>query len=206
MDADAGFRMVDPDEARDHGAPVAALRDVGAVAEGQHKLVEHGGKLLGREPGVLGGGGEAEARERRRDDVERLVFRRGGLGEEREDVFDLEEGAGPAVDEEQWDRVLAGGAVVDEMKAQVFALGGDGERELLEGSVQTGLNCAPVVLAGPEFLQGGKGLDGQAVGPTAAFLVVERGRQTTGADTVIDEGEKVVGHGDSEGSGDWKRH
>lgn len=206
MDADAGFRMVDPDEARDQGAPVAALRDVGAVAEGQHQLVEHGGDLLGRESGVLGGGGKAEAGEGRCDDVERLVFRRGGFGEEREDIFDLEEGAGPAVDEEQWDGVLTGRAVVDEMKTQVFALGGDGERELLESGIQTGLNRAPVVLTGPEFLQGGEGLDRQAVGPAAAFLVVERGRQTAGADAVIDKGEKVVGHGDSEGGGGWKRH
>lgn len=138
--------------------------------------------------------------------MERLVFRLGGLGEEREDIFDLEEGAGPAVDEEQWDGVLTGGTVVDEMNAQVFALGRDGERELLEGGIQTGLDCAPVVLTGPEFLKGGKGLDGQAVGPAAAFLVVERGGQTAGTDAVVDEGEKIVGHGDSEGSGSWKRH
>lgn len=204
VDADAAGRVGEPHEARDEGAPVAALRDVRAVAEGLHQLVEHGGGLGRREPGVFGGGGEAEAGERRRNDVEGSLGGGGGFGEQREELLDLEEGAGPAVDEDERDGIGARGAVVGEMHGQVFAGGGDRERELLEGGVQTGLGLAPVVVAGPEGLQGGEGLDGQTVGPAAALLVVDGGGHTAGADAVGDEGEKVVGDGDCEGSWDWK--
>jgi hypothetical protein len=110
----------------DHGADVAALGDIPAMAETTHQLG----------PGVCGAagvpadrgrlGGEAVAGQRRHHQVEGVGGRSavgGRVGEGADDLEQLDHRAGPAVGHEQRQRVLVGRADVEEVDVDPVDLG-----------------------------------------------------------------------------------
>jgi hypothetical protein len=170
-------------------APVAALRDITVVAELGHQIGDGVGDAvdvearLGRRPG------EAVAGHRGDDDVEgvgRVAAVGGGIGERAEDVEEFDEGAGPAVGQEERGRVGIRRADVEEVEA----LTGGGGQEVRPG-VDAGLAGAPVVAVEPVgdgFLQDGLG-DAEAPGGARGI----RG-PADAIQALAEVGENGVGH------------
>ena len=128
---------------RDDRAGVAALGPVAVVAEAVHQL----GPGLGHPAGVPAWPGErrgeAEAGQRRRDDMEgvgRVAAVASGVGQRADDFDELDDRAWPAVGDDQRQRARFGRADVQE----VHVLAVDDRRELGE-LVQPGLLGAPVI-------------------------------------------------------------
>ncbi len=125
----------------DEGAPVAAVGDEGGVGEDvDHERFEGAGGGDGAEAGFEGGRTGAVAGEGGDDEVEGLVCGGGGVREGEEEFAGFEEGAGPAVDDEEGDGGGGGRAVVgvvDKLGAVVGYVYFD--HELVELFVDLGL-------------------------------------------------------------------
>ena len=129
--------MVVADPAADHAAPVAALGDVAVIAQ---DIAHQGRDMPGHAPradrrrrlvreGVAG--------QRRRHDMEGRGLRRavgGGVGQWPEQVLELDEGAGPAMDQQQGRRVRPRRAAMDIVQRQPA-----GVRPEMRQFVETGL-------------------------------------------------------------------
>ena len=115
--------------ARDEHAPVAALGDVLGVAQGEHELVARLGVLLKGEAFARRAAAEAVVGEGERDDVEGGRPVREGF----DDLGGFEEGARPAMDEEEGDCGRVGAAGVQEVDGQGLEAGTlDGGGEVWE--------------------------------------------------------------------------
>ncbi len=115
----------------DDEAPVAALRDEFRVAEDvDHEDLEGGGGHDGTEAGFGGGVAGAVAGDAGDDDVEGLGGGEGRGGEGGDDLAGFEEGAGPALDEEEGDGGGGGGRVVGEVE-DLGAVAGDVELDFV---------------------------------------------------------------------------
>ena len=162
---------------RDLRAPVAALRAVARVAETPHQLDERVRDAPRRpNPDVRGGSENAVARQRRCDHVERVLgvtavqFR---IRQSRDDVEELHDRAGPAVHDQQRERVGVRGSRVDE----VDRLAVDAGAEVVE-LVEPRLLGAPVVLVAPVRHELAHVGDGSAVLPARAVdLLREAGHR-----------------------------
>ena len=132
----------------DHNrAPVAALRHEPLIAQALHELDVR----LADAHGIPAGGGrlagEPVPRHRRDHHVEgirRARAVRGGIGERADELQLLDDRAGPAVTDDQRERVLVLGANMDEVDVEPVDLGD----EVREG-LQPRLALAPVVLGRP---------------------------------------------------------
>nr|POE65110.1 hypothetical protein CFP56_34778 [Quercus suber] len=145
----ARLRVQQRQRARDVEAPVAALRHVRVVPEAAHQPVRGFRVLVQGEAALRDALAEAEVRQRQHDDVEGRVGAAVAGGERAQDGRAFEEAAGPAVDEEQRDRVGHGGLLVEEVDVNRAEAGHvDGSGELGEG-VEVGLGLAPVVAVLP---------------------------------------------------------
>ncbi len=104
-----GIERADP--GRHLGSPVAALGAVVRVVESAHELDERPGDALHVPAPRAGWFGEPVARERGRHHVEGVagVAAVGlGIDQSRDDVEELDDRTGPAVDEEQRKRIRVG--------------------------------------------------------------------------------------------------
>ena len=138
----------------DAGALVAALGDVAGVAEAAHELSPGLCRAVLIPADLLRLVGEAEAGQRRQDEVERVLGASavgGRIGERADDVEHLDHRTGPAVRDEQRQRVLVRRLDVDEMDLEPVDLGLE-----LRQRVQPRLDLAPIVLVGPVA---GEGVD-----------------------------------------------
>ncbi|GAB3834321.1 hypothetical protein GCM10027610_029750 [Dactylosporangium cerinum] len=146
--ADDPLRGHRAERQRDARAEVAALRAVPLVAEPPHQLGP-GPRDPGDVPAALvRRAGEAVPRDGRDHQVE--------VARQRLDhVLELQERAGPAVGEDQCERVGLRGADVDEVDVLAVDLGG-----VVRQLVEPGLVRAPVVAGAPvsgQFLEPGEG-------------------------------------------------
>jgi hypothetical protein len=147
MDADEVRRAMRAQPRGDERAPVAALRGVTVVAQAEHERVEHRSDVRQRAAALIGREGKRVARQRRchdRERVGRIAAVRGGIGEQRDQLHELEHGAGPAVREQQRRRLRA--AAFDMDVVDVDAL--DPRLELRQ-RVERALRRAPVVVVTP---------------------------------------------------------
>jgi hypothetical protein len=114
------------DAGRDHRAPVAALGDVLAVAQAAHQLVQAVGDACSTpQPARSRLAREAVARQRRTDDVERVLGIAAvgdRVGQRPDHLLELDDRAGPAVGDEQRRRRRDGRLHVDEMDVETVDL------------------------------------------------------------------------------------
>ena len=138
---------------RDPRAPVAALRHVLRVAQALHQRVPRARDAVGVPADVLRLARKPVAGHRRDNEMERVrgvAAVRGRVGKRLDDLQLLDDRAGPAVRDDQRQRVVVLRPNVDEMDVQPIDLG----HELRQG-IQPRLALAPVVLRRPvarEFL------------------------------------------------------
>ena len=153
VDAEQSRWLLDGHHVGDDGAPVAALRDVVGVAKAFHQLDPGRRDAVGGPAGVARLARVPVVRYRRDHHVEGVVGAaavRGGVGERVDDPQQLDDRAGPAVRDDDRQRVLVIRADVDEVDVEAVDLGHEVRQRL-----QSLLAFAPVVRGGPvarEFL------------------------------------------------------
>ena len=172
----------------DEAAPVAALGQIGLVAElAGHQGVEdpRRGPLAQRPSGLAR---EAEARQRRDHEVEgvgRVAAVARGEGQGFDGLPELEMAARPAVGDQQRALALRLADHVDEVDVEVLDRGGE-----LREAVEVGLGGADVEAVGPVGAEGLQKIDVAAIGPAAAF---RGGWELIGADLAQDLVDLVAG-------------
>lgn len=119
----------------DNAACVTTLDDILTVPELLHQSLECVGGLDVAETGFGGGGGEGKAWDGRGNYVKSWHGRLRRVEKERQEWPDFEERAWPAVDEQQGDRVFAGGTVMDEMQRDRLGVVGASADEDFGGEV-----------------------------------------------------------------------
>src|SRR5262249_31967255 len=146
MDAGEALGEKPAEAERAAGPPIAALRREPLVAEPLHQPRPEPGDGEGVHPRPARPPGEAVAGERGHDEVEGILgiaAMGAGIGEERDDLPHLGEAAGPAMGEDERQRLpvptLAGAAAVHEMDALALDLGDE-----LRQAVEPRLLRAPV--------------------------------------------------------------
>ena len=179
--------------AADDAAPVAALRAVAVVAEPLHQLADDRGHLLRAVAAAGGLVGEAVAGNRRRHHVERIgrvpaVV--GRIGQQRDDLVELHDRAGPAVRNHQRQGVLVGRSLVDEVDVQPVDVG----LEVVE-AVQQPFLVPPTELVAPV---GDQLLEVLAVGAVVPRRVDQVVGQPRPRQAVLQIGQHLVGHVDRE--------
>jgi hypothetical protein len=166
------------DPCRDLGSPVASLYAVAVVAQATHQLDERQRDAAHVPAGGTRRFGEAVARQRGRDHVERVLGVAAvglGVGQSWNDVEEFHDGAGPAVDDEQRKGVRSVGTRVHEVDRLVI----DAGAKVLE-LVELRLLCSPVVLVAPVRHQVAQVADRCPVLPAGAVdLVGEAGPRQT---------------------------
>lgn len=181
----------------DGEAPVAALRRVPVVAQGQHELVHRLGVLGDREAALRDAAREAKIGQRRHHDVERRtsLF---SPAQRPDELGPLEEAAGPAVHEDERDGARPGAALVDKVHVDAAeAVDGDGRRVLREPVVERRLGAAPVERPRPVGRQPLHVGEGHAEVPGGAVQLV---REPRPRQAVLEICELRVGDGDAVGS------
>ena len=175
-------------------APVAALGDVARVAEAPGKVRPGIGDLLHAPAGGRRLAGEAVAGQGRADHVEGILGIAAvadRIGQRRDHLEKLDDGARPAVGHDQRQRVGFGGAHVQEVDVDAV----DGGDELLEG-VDARLGAAPVVLVLPVLLDLLHIAERHPLGPVGGRLFLRQpGERQPGAQIV----ELLLGYLDAEG-------
>ena len=147
VDGGAVLGVLGADRGGDRRTPVAALRHIRVVAEACHQLGPDITDLLDAPAGLGRLAREAEPGQRRGDHMERIggVAAVGGwVAEWLDHLVELGHRAGPAVRDQQGDRVGVRRALVDEVDVDTVDLG----HELVE-PVEPRLARGPVVLVGP---------------------------------------------------------
>ena len=136
------------DRGRDRRTPVAALRAVARIAEAIH---QHRPGLTRCDrrpsPSSVGLSREAEAGQRRTDDVKRVggvAAVRGRIGQRLDHLVELDDRTRPAMGDDQRHRFRVRRADVQEMNVEPVDLGGE-----LRKAIEPRLAPAPVVLLGP---------------------------------------------------------
>ena len=175
MNAEQLRRCLLAHHVRDGSAPVTALRHEVRVSEALHEH-DPGAGDAGRVPAGRGRlAGEPVARQRRDHQVEGVRCARAicrGVGERVDDLELLDDRAGPAVGDDERQRIVMARTNVDEMDVESVDLG----HEVRQG-VQRRLAPAPVVICRPvarEFLNHRERHalrifgDGLAVGPAGS--------------------------------------
>ena len=182
----------------DDGAPVAALRAVALVAElGGHEVVERIRDAGGAPAPLAWLAAPAEAGDGGDDDVEGvggIAAMGGGVGEGADEVEELEDGAGPAVRQDE--RVGIGAVAADVPEVDIDAV--DLAEELGPG-VERGLLGAPVVLVAPVVAKLANVGDVSAVVPAGVGNGVVPAGAVEAIAEVVEDG---VGDVDAEGS--WR--
>ena len=166
----AVFRVEQADRPRDVVSPIAPLRHVLVVPQLQHQPVSRLGVLREREAFLLRRLREPVPGQTQRHEVKRwAVGSRLRGGQLLPDLARFDETAGPAVDEQQWYRVLDLRCLMDEVDFQrVEAVDGDGSRELWH-LVQLLLGRPPVVLVLPVCRQAFDVREGRPIVPFRAL-------------------------------------
>ncbi len=186
VDARAVLGVRRPDPGRDLRTPVAALRAVAVVPEPRHQRDEGTGDP-GDVPAARPRGlREAVARQRRRDDVERvlrLTAERLRGREPGDDVEELHDRARPPVGEEQRQRV----GVLRSRVHEVDRLPVDRGAEVLE-LVEPGLLRAPVVVVAPGVDELAQVVDRDAVLPAGVLDLVRQARLFEPPPQVVQDG------------------
>src|SRR4029077_16023342 len=157
--------------------PIAALCHPAVVAEELHQRRPGAGDPVHVPARLHRLVGEGEARERRHDDMERVLLPSpvpGGIAERADDLHELHDRSRPSVRENDRERVPVRRAHVDEVNAEPVDLGA-----VLWKGVEASLEPAPVVLVSPVGDQRLSLLEGYALRPvTDGFpLRPPRGRQ-----------------------------
>ena len=179
--------------AADDAAPVAPLRAVALVAEPLHQLADdprHPLRVVAAAGRLVG---EAVPGDRRRHHVEgvgRVAAVVGRIDQQRDDLVELHDRAGPAVGDHQRQRVLVGRPLVDEVDVQPL----DVRLEVVE-AVQQPLLAPPVEFVPPVGEQLLQVLAVGAVVPRRAGQVVGEPRP---GQAVPQVGQHFVGHVDRE--------
>ena len=166
MDADDVIGIDPPEVGGDERAVVAALGAVPLVAEPRHELGQRRGHAPRPPALVTQRRGVAEARQRRHHDVERRGVGRAvaaRVGERVDDVEELDEGSGPAVEQQQRRGVRLGRTDVEE----VVLLPVDHRGEL-RVPVDAGLLGPPVEPGSPVLGQLAQVRHGNSLGPLGA--------------------------------------
>ena len=143
--ADHSLRRQPADLGPDNGAGIAALHAEALVAQPAHQLDERLADADIVPPGFAGRAGKAEARQRRHHHVERvlrLAAMRHRIGQRPDHVEELDDGARPAVDQQQRGSVFLGRLHMDEVDVLAVDLGGE-----LRQRVDLSLGLAPVEAA-----------------------------------------------------------
>ena len=147
VDAEQSCGRLARHRAGDGSAPVAALGDIAGVAEALHQLRPGSRDVVGVPTGAGRLAGEAVARHRRDDDVERVLgaaAMRGRIRERTDDLELLDDGSRPAMRDDQRQRIRMLRADVDEVNVDAV----DRRHELRQG-IELRLRLAPVVAAAP---------------------------------------------------------
>ncbi|MCZ7566403.1 MAG: hypothetical protein M5U08_23525 [Burkholderiales bacterium] len=194
VDADRACGKLVAEPRGDERAPVAALRREALVAENlRHQLGQNPGDLLHAEARLPGPERERVAGQRRRDHRER-VGRIGTeprrIGEHRDQLEELHDRAGPAVQEQERHRVRSAALLVDEM--QVGA--GDRNGELAQG-VQPRFLRAPVESLVPVFRERPHVCHAGAGRPRRERRLV---RKAGAREALAQVGERLVGNAELE--------
>ena len=137
MNAHHSVGVGEPKAGGDAGAPVAALRAEAVVAEPCHQFDPQVRDSKRVHPALTWAIGEAVAGQRRDHHVERIPgipTVTSGVAEERYDLEQLDERAGPAVGDDQRERGRPRAALVDKVDAQA-ADGGAEVREGVDGAL-----------------------------------------------------------------------
>ena len=147
LDHGAVIRIGRSDDRRDGGAPVAALRDIAVVPESGHQSGKCGADALDAPTSGRRTTGEAEAGQRRRDDMERVgrvAAERGRVGQRLEHLVELDDRSRPPVRQDQRQRVVVGRTHMHEVDVEPVDLG-----HVLVEAVQLRFARPPVVAVGP---------------------------------------------------------
>jgi hypothetical protein len=194
VDARQPGRRLDRHRVCDGGADVAALGDVTGVAEAAHQLCPRS-RGADRVPAGLGRlTGEAVAGHGRHHEVEGVrggAAVRGRVGERADDPEHIDDRAGPAVGDDQRQRVLVPRLDVDEVDAKAVDLGGE-----LRQRAQLRLARAPVVTVAPVGHQVLDRRQLHALRPISDGLLAGPAR---GRDAPLKLGQVFVWHVDLEG-------
>ena len=152
------FRVLHADGGGDAGAPIAALGEVAAVAEACHELGPCMGNSLHAPAGLGRLAGEAVAGNGGDDEVERIrciAAVGGGVGQGPDNLQELDDGAGPAMREDQGLGVVLGRANVQKVDVHTVDVGDE-----LWQCIDARLHHPPVVALPPvraELLHVGEG-------------------------------------------------
>src|SRR5262245_23574210 len=162
-----GIQCAEP--RRDRRAPIAALSEVARITELLHELGEHRRAGLCMEAGLVGGLRKSITRNRRTDDVERILRVAAvafGLCERADHMHELGHRSGPTVCDQQWLCVRVCRTLMDEVKrASGYLVSGRRRR------VETRQRRAEVELRAPVFAKLPQITDRRAVGPWVADLI-----------------------------------
>src|SRR5262245_46224310 len=118
MDADDLLWGGAPQFWRNECAPIATLRAIALIAQPPHQLGPSTSDARCIPPGLVRWAGEPVARNRRDDHVEcvgRITTRGARIGQWADHVKKLHDGTGPAMREDQWQRVWFRRAHMDEI-------------------------------------------------------------------------------------------
>ena len=147
MNGGAVFRIRVGDGTGDDGTPVAALRHVAFVAQTSHQMAPFTAYLFDSPTGLAWFVRKTEAGEGRTDHVEsilRAAAVRRWIGQWFDDLGEFEHRTGPAVGDDQGQRVGFRRAHVNEMDAKTVEFGLE-----LGKTVESGLGAPPVVVRLP---------------------------------------------------------
>ena len=123
MDAEQSCRSLTRHRARDRRTPVSALRDVAGVAEALHQFGPSARDAVRVPAGAFGLSGEAVARQGWDHDVESVLGAasvRGRVRERTDDLKLLNDGSGPAVRDDDRERIRMTRADVNEVNVDVI--------------------------------------------------------------------------------------
>ena len=186
-----GLGEVKPQRGRDLRAPVAALRhEIGIAEPVRHKRMPHLGDADGTHAAPRRPVGESVAGHGRGDDVEgirRVRAVSGGVRERRDYLQHLDERAGPAVRDDQRNRVRTLPARVDEVDAQPVHV-----RAVLGKGVDGGFLRAPVETVRPVFAQLPDIGEAGAVVPPRVFKLVGQARAAQAVFHVVENAVRYV--------------
>src|SRR2546425_986579 len=175
MNARQALGVLEAEPRGDEGAPVAALGGEAAIAQDVgHQSREDVGDLLHAEAQLIRAEGESVARQRRRDDgerVRRVAAEARRVGQHRDQPLELHDRARPTVREQERQRRRTDAGLVDEVELDLTQL----DRELTE-SVESRLVSAPVVARAPVLDQplGRVACDAEAERLEARALAVDQ--------------------------------
>ena len=183
--------MIGGEPGADHRADVIGMRGVARVAEPLHEAGPEPGHAAAGHP-AAGPVGEAEAGHRRHDHVEGVggvAAVRPRVGEERDQLEHLDEGAGPAVGDEQRHRRRPPPALVDHVDA-----GAVDPRAEVRHRIHRPLDGAPVEAGPPVPDQLAHVGEARAIVPARALHLVRPARSREPLPQIVEARLRHVHH------------